>query len=121
EIKKPATPLFNTKKNRSESWELSDELTFALSQILSQKAEWEIKSRSKQFDSEDHIINQNTFDPKTILIIGNSDQYSGTSKNDLIKAKTFELYRRNSKNIEIITFSELYERAYYIVNQKQIE
>jgi len=39
----------------------------------------------------------------------------------MIKAKTFELYRRNSRNIEILTYSELYERAYYIVNQKTID
>jgi hypothetical protein len=121
EIKKPETPLFTSKKDRSESWQLSDELTFAISQILSQKAEWEIKSKTQQFDSTGQMITQNTYDPKTILIMGNSVQYSGTSKNDLIKGKTFELFRRNSKNIEIITFDELYERAYFIVNQKQFE
>ncbi len=34
-----------------------------------------------------------------------------------IKQKTFELYRRDSRNVEILTYDELYERAYYIVNQ----
>jgi len=121
EIKKPNTPLFNARKNRSESWELSDELTHAISQILSQKAAWQIKSQTPQYDSKEQLIKQDTFDPKTILIIGNSTQFSGTARNDKIKAKTFELYRRNSRNIEILTYSELYERAYYIVNQKQLD
>ena len=32
--------------------------------------------------------------------------------------KIFELYRRNSKNIDIITFDELYNSAFYICNKK---
>jgi len=121
ELKKPDTPLFENKRNRSESWQLSKDLTFAISQILAQKAEWEIKGKQIQYDSFDNPISQKTFDPKTILIIGNSSQYSGITKNEIIKAKTFELYRRNSRNIEILTYSELYERAYFIVNQKTID
>lgn len=121
ELKRPDTPLFEYEKNRSESWKLSKDLTFSISQILAQKAEWEIKGKQTQYDSFDNPISQKTIDPKTILIIGDSSQYSGISKNEIIKAKTFELYRRNSRNIEILTYSELYERAYFIVNQKTID
>ncbi len=32
-----------------------------------------------------------------------------------IKEKTFELYRRDSRNIKILTFDELLERAKFIV------
>ena len=32
-----------------------------------------------------------------------------------IKMKTFELYRRDSRNIDIVTYDELYERAQFIV------
>lgn len=116
ELKRPDTALFEKDKNRSESWKLSKDLTYAVSQILSQKAEWEIKSQTDQFDGEGNKIEQDTIDPKTILIIGNTSQFSGSTKNDLIKKKTFELYRRNSKNIEILTYDELYERAKFIVN-----
>ncbi|MCK9282387.1 MAG: DUF4263 domain-containing protein [Melioribacteraceae bacterium] len=45
ELKRPDTPLFENKRNRSESWQLSNDLTFAVSQILAQKAEWEIKGK----------------------------------------------------------------------------
>lgn len=120
ELKRPDTSLF-TRKDRSESWKLSKELSYAVSQILSQKAEWEIKGKQIQYNSEGEPLQQKTYDPKTILIIGNSCQYQGENKDDITKAKTFELYRRNSRNIDIITFSELYERAYFIVNQKMIE
>jgi len=46
----------------------------------------------------------------------NTEQFIGNTKTDLIKRKTFELYRRNSRNIEIITYDELLTRAKFIVN-----
>jgi len=119
ELKRPDTSLFEKDKNRSESWKLSKELTYAVSQILTQKAEWEINSSSKKFDSDGSLIKQTTVDPKTILIIGHTDQFTGETKADLIKRKTFELYRRNSRNIEILTYDELLERAKYIVSDKE--
>ncbi|MBK8292144.1 MAG: DUF4263 domain-containing protein [Flammeovirgaceae bacterium] len=70
ELKRPDTALFETDKNRSESWRLSRDLTYAVSQILTQKAEWEIKSETKQFTESGQPISQSTVDPKTILIIG---------------------------------------------------
>lgn len=120
ELKRPDTPLFGSKIDRSESWKLSNELNSALSQILAQKAEWQIKSEQENHDTDGNPIKQKTFDPKTILIIGNSSQYLGETKENRIKAKTFELYRRNSRNIEILTYDELYERADFIVNQKSV-
>lgn len=116
ELKRPDTALFEKDKNRSESWKLSKDLTYAVSQILAQKAEWEIKSQTEQFDEEENKIEQKTIDPKTILIIGDTNQFSGSTKTDLIKKKTFELYRRNSRNIEILTYDELFARATFIVN-----
>jgi len=119
ELKRPDTPLFEKDKNRSKSWKLSKELTYAVSQILTQKAEWEINSSSKPFDSEGNPIKQTTVDPKTILIIGHTEQFTGETKTDLIKRKTFELYRRNSRNIEIFTYDEILERAKFIVSDKE--
>lgn len=116
ELKRPDTSLFEKEKNRSESWRLSKDLTYAVSQILSQKAEWEIKAQSQNFREGGELITQTTIDPKTILVIGNTEQFSGTNKEDLIKKKTFELYRRNLRNIEIVTFDELLERAQFIVS-----
>lgn len=116
ELKRPDTTLFEKDKNRSESWKLSKDLTYAVSQILAQKAEWQIKSQVPQYDEEENRIDQETFDPKTVLVIGNTNQFAGGTKTDLIKRKTFELYRRNSRNIEILTYDELFERANFIVN-----
>jgi hypothetical protein len=43
------------------------------------------------------------------------------TKEDLIKKKTFELFRRNSRTIEIVTYDELLERAKFIVSDSKKE
>jgi len=119
ELKKPTTPLFEKDQDRSESWRLSKDITYSISQILSQKAEWQIKSERENFDNSGELITQRTFDPKTILIIGHSGQFTGEDKTSKIKAKTFELYRRNMRNIDIFTYDELLDRAQFIVEHKK--
>lgn len=118
ELKKPDTLLFEQGKNRSHSWRLSQHLVHAVSQILAQKAAWEIKSSQTNYDENGQSIIQKTSDPKAILIIGRKDEIKGNPRDYEIKQKTFELYRRDSRNVEILTYDELYERAYYIVNQE---
>ncbi len=117
EIKRPDTPIFDTEQDRSKSWKLSKELYYSVSQILAQKAEWQVKSISNNYDKKGNLITQKTFDPKCILIVGSSDQYSGNDRDSNIKKQTFELFRRDSRNIEILTYNEVYERAFFIVNQ----
>lgn len=117
ELKRPDTLLFEQGKNRSHSWRLSQYLVHAVSQILAQKAAWEIKSPQTNFDENGQPIIQKTSDPKAILIIGRKDEIDGNPRDLEIKQKTFELYRRDSRNVDILTYDELYERAYYIVNQ----
>ena len=119
EIKKPETLLFENSKNRANSWKLSDNLIESLSQILEQKAGWQIKGEvnaNNNFNDEGTLIQQKTLDPKSILIIGSDSQFEGTEKVKQIKLRTFELFRRDSRNIEILTYDELYERAKFIVS-----
>lgn len=119
EIKRPSTPLFGTVQNRSKSWRLSNDLIDSVSQILEQKASGQHRFEKGLFTAEGKKITQSAYDPKVILIIG--DWNSVSAKNDLekeIKEKTFELYRRDSRNIQIITYDELLERAKFIVAHK---
>jgi len=118
ELKRPDTPLFDTNRNRSKSWRLSQYLMHAVSQILAQKAAWEVKSSQINFDENGYPIIQKTSDPKSILVIGRKDKIDGNPRDHEIKLRTFELYRRDSRNVEILTYDELYERAHYIVNQQ---
>lgn len=117
EIKKPSTSLFDKNKNRSNAWSLSTDLINSVSQILEQKASGLIKLEKNQYDSHGKLIQQKAYDSKVVLIIGHWRELE-ISKSDLekeIKKKTFELFRRDSRNVEIITYDELYERARFIV------
>jgi acyl-CoA synthetase (AMP-forming)/AMP-acid ligase II len=48
--------------------------------------------------------------PKGILVVGNTGQLNSKPKRD-----SFQVYRRNLINPEVITYDELYERAKAIV------
>ncbi len=116
EIKTPSTSLYGTKKNRSGSWCLSDDLIYAVSQILEQKSAGQIKLDREQY-SNGEPLKQKAYDSKVILLIGHWAELkkARTTLEAEIKKKTFELYRRDSRNIEILTFDELFERAKFIV------
>jgi hypothetical protein len=121
EVKKPSTPLFAKLSNRSNSWRLSNDVVYSVSQILEQKASGLIKLDKQQYDSSGNPITQKAYDSKVILIMGHWRQLE-ESNNDLdreIKKKTFELFRNDSRNIEILTYDELYDRARYIVEGKK--
>ena len=91
------------------------------SQILEQKASGQIKietTKELYNDSFDKIT-QHSYDSKTILIIGSwaeiDEDIAGIKS---IKEKTFELFRRDSRNVDIITYDELYERASFIIKNE---
>lgn len=121
EVKKPSTPLFLKSQNRANSWRLSRDFTDAVSQILEQKASWQIKAETnahKNYNVSDVLLRQRTLDPKCILIMSSNAAFAGTEKEQEIKLRTFELFRRDSRNIEIVTYDELYERASFIVSDR---
>lgn len=122
ELKLPTTALFGKEQNRSGAWRLSNPFIDSVSQILEQKASGTIKIETTKelFDENGDLIEQKSYDSKTILIIGNWDELDNGNDNSQIKKikrKTFELYRRDSRNIEVITYDELYERAKFIVGE----
>ncbi len=121
ELKLPTTNLFGPSKNRSHAWALSNKLIDAYSQILEQKASGQIKIETTKelLDDFNHEITQRSFDSRTILIIGSWDEISADPPGiKRTKEKTFELFRRDSRNIDIITYDELYERASFIVKNE---
>jgi hypothetical protein len=121
EVKRPDTHLFGKDRNRANCWTLSDDLIGGVSQILEQKASWAVHAETnstKNYDDHGDLIKQMTIDPKSILIIGSSKEFEGDNKEQKIKSRTFELFRRDSRNIDIITYNELFERARFIVAHK---
>src|SRR5690606_8861909 len=121
ELKKPTTPLFGNKGNRSNSWKLSNDLIESVSQILEHKASGLVRLDKSQYVNGEPL-NQKSYDSKVILIIGDwkeLDKAKTTLERD-VKKKTFELFRRDSRNVEILTFDELYERAHFIAEGAKV-
>lgn len=125
ELKLPNTPIFWKDKNRSNSWCLSDELFNAKSQILEHKASWLVKLHQKHSEEDKNYkkINWKSYDSKVILIIWDIDNELEKSWDEEwikeIKRKTFELFRNDSNNIEIITYKELYDRSEFLLKLKE--
>ena len=122
EIKKPTTNLIahNSKGNciqyRNGAWLISKHLSGGVAQIQTNCKTW--LRNSSNPENYDELEPQNIFtvDPKGILIIGKTSELDERSK-----IETFELFRRNLSNPEIITFDELFERAKFIVANEQLE
>ncbi|GAA5130931.1 Shedu immune nuclease family protein [Thalassotalea piscium] len=98
EIKKPSSALLNKTAYRGSVYCASTELTGSVTQVLDQCYQLQqniatIKNNNRLYDIESYAVH-------CILIIGrlpvNDDEI-----------KSFEIYRRNSKNVQIITFDEL--------------
>lgn len=120
EIKRPDTPIFQSQKSaRAGTWRFSSDFMDAISQVLEQKAEWLSAAQSgENFNKAGtNRLEARTRDAKTILVIGNRDEFSrsGNPRETNIKRDTFELFRRDTRSIEIMTFDELFERAKFII------
>ena len=98
EIKKPSSTLLNKTAYRGSVYCASTELTGSVTQVLDQCYQLQqniatIKNNNKIYDIESYAVH-------CILIIG-------TMPCEEDERKSFEIYRRNSKNVQIITFDEL--------------
>lgn len=109
EIKKPDTQLLQREEYRNGAWGISADLSGAISQIQVNCAQWEITDARNDHNRE-LLANIYTIHPRGIVIIGNTNQLENWDKRN-----SFERFRRELSNPEIITYDELYERAKFIV------
>lgn len=101
EIKTPQTPILNKTPFRDGVFTPSTDLSGSINQALDQKYQFQkqiaqIKDNTRLYDIESYAVH-------CCLVIG------GTPDGDDRK-KSFELFRRNSKDVEIVTFDELLEK-----------
>ena len=101
EIKTPKTSLLNKKPYRDGIYTPSSDLAGALNQALDQKYQFQkaisgIKDTSRLHNIESYAVH-------CCLVIGRTPQ-------DADQQKSFELFRRNSKDVEVITFDEMLEK-----------
>lgn len=101
EIKTPQTTILNKTAYRDGVYTPSSDLSGSINQVLDQKYQFQkqiaqIKDNSKLFDIESYAVH-------CCLIIGKTPEGDD-------QKKSFELFWRNSKDVEIVTFDELLEK-----------
>jgi hypothetical protein len=119
EIKRPDTDIFKPRKGgRAGTWDFAPEFVGAVSQILEQKAEWAAFAESGEHYSRKsgESLAARTRNAKAILVVGSRQEIARSSgdREANIKRDTFELFRRETRGIDIVTFDELLERARFI-------
>lgn len=119
EIKTHRTSLLSNSAYRRGCWAPSTELSGAVSQVqvTASVATEAISGKLQTTDSSgfptDEVLYN--FRPRSFVVAGSLDEFSGSHGINEDKLRSFELYRSNIFQPEIITFDELYERASHIV------
>lgn len=123
EIKKPDTPIFRASRGgRAGTWEFSPDFISAVSQIIEQKAEWLSFAQSGEHYNKagTEVLTARTRNAKSILVMGSRDEFSRADNPRAanVMRDTFELFRRENRSIDIVTFDELLERARFITRSQ---
>jgi len=123
EIKTDITPLLDSKPYRAGCWAPSKELAGAIAQVQGTVASAvdTLSNKINIVDNQGNPTGEEIFNyqPKSYLIIGNLSEFSTDHGVNKDKYRSFELFRKNITNPEIITFDELFERAKYIINNNE--
>ncbi|MCJ2032709.1 Shedu immune nuclease family protein [Methylobacterium sp. J-068] len=119
EIKRHDTALLEGKPYRSDTWAPSSELAggVAQSQVTVHAAIEEFGRQISPASKDGDPTGETLFNiaPRAFLVVGSLDQFQTERGINVSKFKSFELYRRNVRSPEILTFDELYYRARFIV------
>ncbi len=126
EIKTHTTPLIAETKQpyRSGAWRVSNELTGGIDQIQRtvQISLENIRTKTEIHQSDGVPTGEQVFiyTPRSFLIVGSLMEFHHENGINEQKYSSFEMFRRNLNNPEIITFDELYQRALYIVESNEV-
>lgn len=123
EIKRHDTPLLaGTKDYRSGAFAPSPELGGGIAQVQAtvQAAVERVGQRIELADSQGNPTGETlfNFDPRAFLVIGSLGEFDTPHGPNEAKFRSFELFRRNVRRPEIITFDELLHRARFIVEHE---
>ncbi|PHQ69566.1 MAG: hypothetical protein COB93_07695 [Sneathiella sp.] len=104
EIKTPEAQILSKNPYRKSVYVPSRDMTGAAQQVLNYRRTL-IKDVQSVVSKDGHKLE--TFDPKCIVIMGNAEKELNCPE----KRNSFELFRANSKDVEIVTFDELFRKA----------
>jgi len=116
EIKKDSTDLLRKTADpyRPGCWGVTSEVSNAVTQAQKTTFEFARKRfREVMKDAQGNDTEHLTYavEPRAFLVVGNTSELGGNDD----KITCFELYRRNVRSPEILTFDELLYRARYII------
>ena len=114
EIKKPSTCLLG-RQCRNHIFPISSDLAEAVAQVQGYIEAWGTNTTRERYDYEQDN-NLTTAKPKGILVVGNMSELDSTDKK-----RSFELFRKGLNQVDIITYDELLQRAYFIVGKNEPE
>lgn len=101
EIKTPQTAILNKTPFREGVYTPSSDLSGSINQALDQK--YQFQSHIAQIKHNSRISDLESYAVHCCLVIGKTPEGDD-------RKKSFELFRRNSKDVEIVTFDELHEK-----------
>lgn len=115
ELKKSDTNLLQSDPYRAGCWGISQEVSNAVTQV--QKTAYEFARDRFREHLRDEWGNDTgevvySIEPRSYLVVGHLNELAGNDD----KITCFELFRRNIRSPEILTFDELYYRARCIVD-----
>jgi hypothetical protein len=132
ELKTPDADIFTAVKSkdaRANTWSFSAAFVEGFSQCLGQRSDWEENHKSKIVIVEDEYGRRKeldkgiirTIDPQVIFVMWNKAREiprKSPYEDIRMKRDTLERFIRNNRNVNIISFDELYIRAYHIVYEQ---
>ncbi len=104
EIKTPKTQMLAKTKYRNGVYNPTKDLSGSVLQVLNYRREL---AKNYQNITSDSGKKLDVFNPKCVVIIGNAEDELDTAE----KRASFELYRTSLKDVEIVTFDELFKKA----------
>lgn len=122
EIKRHDTDLLEeAPPYRTGAWAPSTELAGGVAQLQA-TVEAAAQSIGRALRPEDELGNPSgellmNIEPRAFLVIGSLREFGEAENFNQQQFRSFELFRRNTRRPEILTFDELYERARFIVEQ----
>jgi len=123
EIKTHKTALLQSQPYRQGCWAPSLELCGGVTQVQGTVAlaTETIRTKLSLKDEEGNPTGEEAFNyfPKSFLVVGSLQEFVSHHGVNQERYRSFELFRRNIINPEIITFDELFERAKFIVAQNE--
>ena len=114
--------LMKTQYRETDVYQVSGDINGAISQVqkTAHKALRGIQEIHRSYAPTGSFqFDISTLRPRKIVIAGQLNELTDGGQVNLEKLTSFELYRRDHHEVDILTFDELYERARYIVEKQE--